>query len=156
MEKLTPRQKKFTEEYLIDLNATKAALRAGYSAKTSDKIGYQLLEKTRVKEALERAIRKREQRTEITQDMVVAQLAKIAFADIRGIVTWENGELRMRPSDDVDGTTIAEVTQTAVKLNDRMKALELLGKHLGMFKDKMDVSINGQVVFVDDLHDPQD
>ncbi len=156
MEKLTPRQKKFTEEYLIDLNATKAALRAGYSAKTSDKIGYQLLEKTRVKEALERAIRKREQRTEITQDMVVAQLAKIAFADIRGIVTWENGELRMRPSDDVDGTTIAEVTQTAVKLNDRMKALELLGKHLGMFKDKMDVSINGRVVFVDDLHDPQD
>ncbi len=68
---LTPKQKRFVAEYLVDLNATAAARRAGYSAKTADRIGPELLGKTCVSEAIQQAIREREKRTEITQDMVL-------------------------------------------------------------------------------------
>ena len=82
---LTPKQKRFVAEYLVDLNATAAARRAGYSAKTADRIGPELLGKTCVSEAIQQAIREREKRTEITQDMVLRETAKLAFFDIRNI-----------------------------------------------------------------------
>jgi phage terminase small subunit len=151
--KLTPKQKRFVEEYLVDLNATKAAIRAGYSEKRASEIGYQLLQKTTVSEAIREAMQARSERTEITQDMVLRQLAKIAFADLTEFVTWEEeGNVVLKPSDKVDGTILTEVledvtdfgdfqkTKKRVKLPDRLKALELLGKHLGMFKEKIEHS----------------
>jgi phage terminase small subunit len=83
---LTAKQKKFVAEYLIDLNATQAAVRAGYSAKNADKIGPELLGKTRVAEAIQAAMQKREQRTEITQDMVLQRWWAIATADPNEII----------------------------------------------------------------------
>lgn len=80
---LTPKQKRFVDEYLIDLNATQAAIRAGYSKRTAEWIGPQLLGKTHVSEAVTERMRARELRTEITQDRVLQELAKIAFSDIR-------------------------------------------------------------------------
>lgn len=156
MAKLTPKQERFVEEYLCDLNATQAAIRAGYSEKRASEIGYQLLQKTTVSNAIETAIKKREERTDITQDMVVAQLAKIAFLDIRDIVTWDKDGIKVRPSEEVDGTVLTEVSETMseggwtkkVKMSDRMRALDMLGRHLGMFPNKVEVS--GQVTQVNE------
>jgi phage terminase small subunit len=179
--KLTAKQQRFVEEYLIDLNATQAAIRAGYSAKNAGKIGPELLGKTRVQEAIKAAMDKRSERTEITQNMVLGQLAKIAFSDITDFVKFGQKEVQVmgpfgplyetvttadpstgkkkkekvpitkiinfvdfNESGQVDGTIIAEVKQgkdgSSVKLNDRMKALELIGRHLGMFNDKLEVT----------------
>lgn len=161
MGKLTPKQERFVQEYLVDLNATQAAIRAGYKSKNADKMASQLLGKTRVSEAIQERMKKREQRTEITQDMVLRQLSKIAFADIKNTVEWDRSGIRLRDSDEVDGTILAAISETEVKgvvtkevkLNDRMKALELIGKHLGMFKDNVNVTGDVLVKFVDDVPD---
>lgn len=108
--KLTDRQARFVAEYLIDLNATAAAKRAGYSEKTADKIGSQLLGKTGVAAAIDAAIKKRERKTEVTQDYVLHNLKEIVD--------------RCMLSDGFDARGAA-------------KALELLGRHLGMFTDKI-------------------
>lgn len=148
--KLTDKQALFVKEYLIDLNASQAALRAGYSPKSAPKIGFQLLEKTRIQEEIKRAMDARGQRTEVTADKVVEQLAKIAFFDIKHVVEWDEKGIRIRPSDEVDGTILTEVSETLseggwtkkVKMADRMRALEMLGKHLGIFNDKLKVDID--------------
>ena len=110
---LTAKQQRFVDEYLIDLNATQAAIRAGYSAKTADVIGYENLRKPQIMEIIEQAMQKREKRTEITQDRVLEELADIAFND--------------------GGTQ---------KTSDRLKALDLIGRNLGMFKEKIELSGN--------------
>ena len=86
MAKLTPKQERFVAEYLIDLNATQAALRAGYSEKNAGKIGFQLLEKTRIQAAIHAEMKKRGQRTEITADMVLKRWWDIATADPNDII----------------------------------------------------------------------
>lgn len=106
---LTPKQKAFVAEYLVDLNATAAARRAGYSAKTADRIGPELLGKTCVSQAIQEAILDRQKRTEVTQDYVIEQLKAIADREASDA---QNSEL---------------------KVANKIKALELLGKHLGIF-----------------------
>lgn len=103
MPKLTEKQKRFCEEYLIDLNATQAAIRAGYSKKYADREGHKLVENSRVLEYLKELRSKQSERTGITADTVLKELEKIAL------------------------------TETEVTGKEKMKALELLGKHLGMF-----------------------
>ena len=113
MAKLTDKQRRFVEEYLVDLNATAAARRAGYSEKTADRIGPELLGKTWVAAAIQEAMQQRSRRTEITQDRVLNELASVAF----GEGSDENG--------------------SPLRVGNKIKALELLGKHLGMFdKDR--------------------
>lgn len=77
---LTPKQKRFVQEYLVDLNATAAAIRAGYSKKTAEVIGYENLRKPQIETAINQAIQEREKRTKITQDMVLQETAKLAFS----------------------------------------------------------------------------
>ncbi len=163
MPKMTPKQERFVQEYLIDLSATKAAIRAGYSKRTANRIGPQLLVKTCVAAAIKEAIDQRQRRLEITQDRVVQQLAKIAFSDMKDFAEWNPDGIRMRPSEDVDGTLVAEVSETRsefaggsnttvkIKRFDALKALELLGRHLGMWNDRLRVDMQAQVTFVDDL-----
>jgi phage terminase small subunit len=149
---LTPKQEMFVAEYLIDLNATQAAKRAGYSEKTAEQYGHQLLKKTLVADAIAEAQAKRAGRTEITQDRVLAELAKLGFYDIRKAVRWggipevaqDGGHIypvEMVPSEDLDDETaaaISEVSLTAggvkIKMHDKLAALEKMGKHLGMFQ----------------------
>ncbi|MFZ5650138.1 MAG: terminase small subunit [Bacillota bacterium] len=162
--KLTDKQKMFVAEYLVDLNATAAARRAGYSEKRASEIGHQLLQKTTVQEAIQVAMEKREKRVEITQDKVLQQLAKIAFADIKDMLSFKTVKtvdetvsalvgypvltykqvVDLKDSDDVDGTLLAEVSETKeglkIKRHDSLKALELLGKHLGMFTEKVELT----------------
>ncbi len=160
---LTPKQRRFVDEYLLDLNATQSAIRAGYSVRTAKTKASQLLAMPHVAAAIAEAQAKRAHRTGITADRVLQELAKIGFSDIRKAVAWkpfvteievdeETGEAKMAvtnhvqviASDEIDDETaaaISEISQTdkgglKVKLHDKRAALVDIGKHLGMFVDK--------------------
>lgn len=159
---LTGKQRRFVAEYLIDLNATQAAIRAGYSERTAAAIGAENLRKPQIVDALAVSMKDREDRTEITQDRVLRELAKIGFADIRKAVRWgegipvtnpDSGEVEISngvalvSSADIDDSTaasISEVSQTAqgikIKMHDKRAALVDIGRHLGMFTDKTEVT----------------
>ena len=143
---LTLKQQRFVDEYLIDLNATQAAIRAGYSKRTAEQQGFQLLKKTSVQAAVQEAIRKRSERTEITQDRVLQELAKIGFSNMKDFVEWGPDGVTLKESAEMDGDAalcVAEVYQTTTqhggtvkfKLHDKVSALEKIAKHLGMFSD---------------------
>jgi len=139
--KLTEKQKRFVQEYLVDLNATQAAIRAGYSEKSAARIAVELLNKTQVSAELQKAMKNRQKRVEITQDMVLAELAAIAFANGADFAAINrNGLVRLVPTDtlpDDKKKAIASIKEgqygTEVKLYDKVRALEMLGRHLGMF-----------------------
>ena len=138
-------------EYLIDLNATQAAIRAGYSEKTAAEQASRLLTNVKIAAAIAEAQAKRSQRTGITQDRVLAELAKIGFFDLRKTFTqggalidplsWDDEtagaiaalEVVSRPGelDDEGNRTVEHVHK--IKAWDKLAALEKLGKHLGMF-----------------------
>lgn len=158
---LSPKQAKFVEEYLLDLNATQAAIRAKYSPKMADKIGSQLLGKTRVAEAIQKAMAARSKRTEISQDRVLQEYAKLAFLDPRKFYD-EDGRLvpiHKLPADvaaaiagmDVFSEKIGEkdgVPEYAevrkIKLADKKGALDSVARHLGMFNDKVRQEVVGE------------
>lgn len=148
---MTKKQKRFVEEYLIDLNATQAAIRAGYSPDSAKEIGSENLTKPDIAKAVDQAIAERSRRTGVNADRVVRELAKIAFVNAGEVVDLDTALLMDKISDD-DMAAIQSVKvktfgedgiEREVKLADKLKALELLGKHLGLFKDK--VEINGNV-----------
>ncbi len=138
---LTDRQDRFCQEYIIDLNATQAAVRAGYSSKTAYSMGQRLLKKVEVQKRIQSLIKAREHRTEITQDRVLRELAAVGFA--RGTDYGEidgAGRVHIMPTAELTDQQKAALigmkeTQWGVeiKLADKIKALELIGKHLGMF-----------------------
>ncbi|MFG1265642.1 terminase small subunit [Xanthobacter aminoxidans] len=157
---MTPKQSRFVAEYLIDLNATQAAIRAGYSKRTARFTAAENLAKPYIAAEVKQAMAERAARTEITADRVLKELAKIGFSDIRNVVTWgeaiavkdiETGEVTIAngvalvAADQLDesvAATIAEVSQTKdgtlkVKLHDKRAALVDIGRHLGMFNDKL-------------------
>lgn len=107
---LTPRQEAFVNEYLIDLNATQAAIRAGYSKKTADKQATQLLGKTSISQAIQAAMDERKERTEITQDRVIKEIAKYAFKDA------------------------SDASESVFKHSSKTKYIDMLCKHLGAYE----------------------
>lgn len=159
---LTEKQKRFVAEYLTDLNATQAAVRAGYSRKTAKVIGSENLSKPDVQAALRVAMEARERRTHITQDRVLQELARIAFFDLRKLYR-EDGSLKPVHELDDDaaavlaGVDVVEMAGGATvggeegtkhvpmytkkaKIPDKVGALGLAMRHLGMLKDKTELS----------------
>lgn len=150
---LSPKRQRFVEEYLIDLNATQAAIRAGYSPKEANHRGSKLYANDNIRAAIDKALADRSKRKSIDQDHVLTELATIAFGDITGIVRFENGEMIIEETANLSNEQrkiIAEMSEKnfkgersrSVKMHDKMKALELLGKHLGMFVDRHELKIN--------------
>lgn len=154
---LTDKQTRFVEEYLIDLNATQAAIRAGYSADTAGAIGYENLQKPYIADAIAEARKKLSEGAGVTQERVVKELARLAFLDIRKAFDDEG---RLKPIVDLDDDTAAAIagleieversrkpqtdeeiqlaTRThKIKLSDKKGALDSLARHLGMFVDKV-------------------
>ena len=142
---MRPKQLRFVEEYLLDLNATQAAIRAGYSPKTARQMGQENLSKPDIKAEMERRIHERAARTRLTQDAVVRELAKIAFSNIVDYLEWGSEGIRPLASNELneDATAaVAELRETRtrhgvglhVKLWDKLRALEMLGRHLGLFQ----------------------
>jgi phage terminase small subunit len=158
--KLTPKQERFVEEYLIDLNATQAAIRAGYSQRTARQIGEENLSKPDISAAIQAAKAERSERTHITQDLVLRELARIAFFDLRKLYR-EDGSMK-NPSewDDDTAAVVAGVDVVETKGNaefggedgarhipeyvkktkvfDKNTALTLAMRHLGMLRDKIE------------------
>jgi phage terminase small subunit len=148
--KLTPKQRSFVDEYLIDLNATQAAIRAGYSPKTANEIGAENLAKPSIKAEVDKVLAERSKRTGITQDRVLREIAKLAFFKSSDVVEFGPSGVKVRHSSDVDEedlACVAEISETTtefggtirVKFHDKKGALELLGRHLGMWNDKINV-----------------
>jgi len=158
---LTAKQDRFVAEYLIDLNATQAAIRAGYSEKTAAEQASRLLTNVKVSEAVQAAMKARSERTEIDADWVLKRLARDATADLADLydesgtlrpvkewpLVWRTGlvagveTIQERSGSDPDGNpTFATVRK--LKLLDRTKLVELIGKHVdvGAFKEKVEHS----------------
>ncbi|MBK7892897.1 MAG: terminase small subunit [Bdellovibrionales bacterium] len=163
---LTPKQKRFVEEYLVDLNATQAAIRAKYSENTAGSQAFDLLKKPEIQAAIQAEMDKRSKRTNITADNVLKELMRIATADLSGAYD-EQGRLKpiheipedtrramsgIKVFEEFDGfgqdrVKIGEVRE--VKFWDKPKSLEILARHLKLLTDKVEVS--GSVTISDRL-----
>jgi phage terminase small subunit len=160
MSKLTPNQQRFIDEYLVDLNATQAAIRAGYSEKTAEQQGSRLLRNAQVAEAVAAGKAARASETGITQDRVLTELQSLAFSCIDHYMLNEQGRLVAAPGAPANAmaavssvkykTTTVGVGEAAkvlyeceFKLWDKPGTLKLAGRHVGLFPDKVDRAIEG-------------
>lgn len=135
MPKLTDRQKEFVRQYLVDLNATKAAIRAGYSERTAYSVGQRLLKNVEIQRAVAAAQAKRARRVEVTQDYVLSNLVEVV-----------ERTMQRAPVLDRKGEQVTDEEGRAVWTFDPKnanRALELLGKHLGIFADKVKAEVSG-------------
>lgn len=172
MAKLTPKQQRFADEYIVDLNGKQAAIRAGYSEKTAEAQASRLLSNAKVQHYIQKRKQDRVERTEITQDMVLYELASIAFSNAADYAKVVEKEATIQTDDgeeiqlyDKDGNPVmyrtvepvltSELTEKQkralsvikkgrdgfeIKPYDKLRALELLGKHIGMFQDRVEVT----------------
>lgn len=160
MAKLNEKQQRFVDEYLIDLNGTQAAIRAGYSPKTANEQASRLLTNVNIQQAVSVAMAERSKRTGVNQDRVVLELAKIALVKMTDIVD-NQGRIKTTATDDdlacIESMKYKESesdtgssVEREVKISSKIKALELLGKHLGMWNDKLDINITQPIVISGD------
>lgn len=159
-DRLTARQRRFVEEYLVDRNGAGAAQRAGYSERSARRVAYQLLHETpQVRSAIDEAVREQSERTGITADRVLRGLARIAEFDLRkaydahgrllpphllpddvalaisGVKTEECGAQASLPLTDAEGRPIALARTVDVRTEGRVPAYVALARHFGLFKD---------------------
>lgn len=153
---LTEKQKKFAEEYLLDFNGARAAREAGYSEKTADRIAYENLRKPEIIEYLNKLQEKKKEKFEIDEEKVMNELSAIAFSRITDYVQISK-ILSLRGTaetvvtftatsqlNDLQIAAISEIQQSdkgaiKIKLENKIEALRLIGKQIGMFKDKVDI-----------------
>lgn len=151
---LTPKQQAFIDEYLIDFNARQAALRAGYQAISAKSYGLKLIQLPAVQAELNNRIAQRANRLQIEQDRVLLEIARIAFNDPRRLFSPEGTLLPVQDWPDevaaavasvkvqelkaADGSVVGSCTQ--IKFWDKGKQLELAARHLGMLRDKLELS----------------
>jgi phage terminase small subunit len=148
---MTPKQEQFVREYLVDLNATQAAIRAGYSAKTAGAVGNENLTKPEIKAAIDKAMAERSEATRIDAAWVLKRLAEEVEADIADLYDDETGDLKpMREWPEiwrkglVQGIEIEALFEgygkdrvqightKKIRLDNRIKRIELIGKHIGV------------------------
>jgi phage terminase small subunit len=160
---LTPKQRQFVDEYLLDLNGTQSAIRAGYSKKNARIIAAQNLSKLNIQAVLREAMKKREQRTQVKADKVLKEAAKLAFSDIRQVFKLEDFELisphelpddvapavasvkkKVKVFRDKDGNTTEFVTWE-YSFWDKNKALDKLFRHLGLYNDKLKLDADDEL-----------
>ena len=144
---MTKKQDRFVKEYLIDLNGTQAAIRAGYSPKTANEQASRLLANVSVKKAIDKAIAERSRRTGISADRVVRELAKIGFANIGDVVDLNTAKIKdSATEDDLACIQAVKIKPTEwgiereVRMYDKKGALVDLGRHLGIFNDRIEIS----------------
>ncbi|MFQ6827280.1 MAG: terminase small subunit [Faecalimonas sp.] len=160
---MTEKQKIFADEYLIDLNATRA-YRAAYpnvkKEESAASAAARMLRNVKVAEYIAERMEERQKRTEITQDMVLQELAAIAFARATDYVSVRDGIVQVKDTDQLSDLQIAAITGIKetqngieVKLGSKEKTLELLGRHLGMWNDKLDMAGDMDMKIVVDYGD---
>lgn len=152
--KLPPKRAAFVREYLVDLNATKAAVRAGYAPRAASQMGFDLLRNPKVNAAIQAAKASRAERVDVTADRTLVELARLGFTDMRHYADWDEHGVRIKPSEELTEDQARAVLQVKskrrtipqkgqdpivevevdVKLHDKLRALESIGKHLGLFE----------------------
>lgn len=162
---LTDKQQRFVDEYLIDLNATQAAIRTGYSEKTAKEIGSENLTKPNIQKAIEEAQNKRTEQTQIDAAYVLKRLVEIDQMDVLDIM---DDQMKIRPVNEwpkvwrqyVVNLENLELSDgegcfKKIKWPDKVKNLELLGRHVsvGAFKDKVEHSGKLEIQSLSDLMD---
>lgn len=135
MPQLTPKQKKFISEYLIDLNATQAAIRAGYDPRSARQQGSRLLTKADIDAAVKKGMEKREKRNELSQDEVIQDLRELrdicmGRKALKVMTIVKNAREGTAEPVEVEGAMFEPASAN--------KALELLGKHMNMFTERLD------------------
>jgi len=151
---LTEKQRQFVAEYLVDLNGAAAAVRAGYAVRCARSEAKRQLTNVHIRSEIDKALEARGERVQITADRVLAELAKIAFTDASDVADWSPDRgVTVRPSDSLTDSASAAISEVSenrkispdgsvsnihlkVKLHDKLKALEMLARHLGMMRDK--------------------
>lgn len=163
---MSPKQERFVEEYLIDANATQAAIRAGYSAKTAQVQSAQLLANPDIAAAIDAKRAERSERTQIDADWVLKRLAAEADADVADLYNQETGALKPVHEwpliwrqglvagidvyeEKIEGVKIGETVK--IKLSDRIRRLELIGKHIRVNAFQEQVSVSGLDTLADRL-----
>lgn len=150
MSKLTAKHKRFCEQYIIDLNAGRAAERAGYSKKTADQAASRLLRNVKIADYIKELQKKLSDKTEITAEKVIAELAKIGFSNVQDYINGGNTVLDISEIDENKAAAVSSIKKSTThfgnektqgtketvefKLWDKTDALEKLGKHLGIFE----------------------
>jgi phage terminase small subunit len=139
---MTPRQRQFVQEYLIDFNASQAMQRAGFSRENTTTAGARMLRNPKIKAAIDAAMAARAERTRITADRVLKEYARIAFADIRQFMRWDGKTAQMRPETEIGDDQAAAIAElyfgagrqaSRLRLHDKKAALDALARHLGLF-----------------------
>ena len=142
---LTRKQRRFVNEYVVDLNATQAAIRAGYAEGSAHVTGPNLLGNPRVAPAIDAALADRKAATEVTADKVIRELAIIAFSDMEEYADWGPDGVTLKGKEErATGRAVCKVSETHSKyggtqhleLHSKTKALEMLARHFGMFTDR--------------------
>ena len=161
-EKMTAKMQRFCDEYLIDLNATQAAIRAGYSEKTAKVIGAENLTKPAIKEYIEKRMAEKESELIADQNEVMRYLSAVMRRELKEsvVVTLQNKTEKWVTVEDtgkLKKQTITEESPAVVdipaRLSDANKAAELLGKAYGIYTEKVDLKETAKVVIVDDLEE---
>lgn len=148
---LTPKQEAFCQQYIIDLNQTQAAIRAGYSEKTANQIACQLLTKLNIQARVNELKEKRSKRVEVDADWVLERLKQIAGADMSDVADWNASGVTFKDSAGLSEAAKASIQaieestnehggSLKIKQHDKLKALEMLGRHLKLFTDKVEHS----------------
>lgn len=159
--KLTPKQQRFVDEYLVDCNGTQAAIRAGFKPDNADTIAADLLRKTWVYAAIEAKSRRLEIKTEITVEKVLNEYAKLGFSNMADYATWDNDGIVIKSCEELTRdqmAAISEITETKtknettvkIKLHDKKGSLDSIAKHLGMFIERKQITgANGGAIKVE-------
>ena len=158
--KLTPKQKAFCEEYIIDFNGTQSAIRAGYSKNSANEIASQNLAKLSIQEYVQELTNNRSKRTEITADRVLNEIAKLAFFNMADVINSEGNTKPLQDWSRDELAALQEITESKIdskegvivttlktKISDKKASLELLGRHLKLFTDKVDLNADMSVTF---------
>jgi len=141
--KLSAKQRRFINEYVTDYNGCLAAYRAGYSKRSASTTARRLLAVPEIVQEIQARQQERAERTQVTQDAVIRELAAVGFASLKDVCTWDDGHLVLINSQDLSdaqAASIAEITETVttrggtvrVKQHSKLKALEMLAKHVGL------------------------
>lgn len=137
---MTDKQEKFCQEYMLDLNATQAAIRAGYSPKTANEQAGRLLVNVSIQNRIAQLQAEQSRRTGISADRVLRELAKVAFANAGDIIDADATLKEDASPDDLAAVQSVRVkvfgqdgVEREIKLADKLKALDLLGRHIGLF-----------------------
>lgn len=160
--KLTPKQARFVEEYLIDLNATQAAIRAGYSSRSAHVQGTQLLNNPRISAHVAERLAELSRRTGVNQERIMRELARIAFVEPTRIVNMDDATIRASASEDdraaIQSVKVKQIptpegtiTEREIRFYDKNRALELLGKRFGMWVERLQADVHGTIEIIDDV-----